>query len=61
MLMDQVSRRELRLLRGYAWEPAQMAGLADLVARLFCMKLIDILRRVDEHPDFDPRSDYSLR
>jgi hypothetical protein len=51
--------------------PAVLSGLADGVAgklgghvgvapRIFLKRLVDVLDRVDEHPEFDPVRDYDL-
>lgn len=39
----------------------ELGGKVGIAPRLFCKKLIDVLQRVDEHPDFNPRTDYSLK
>ncbi len=38
----------------------RLGGKVGIAPRLFCKKLVDVLQRVDEHDDFDPRTDYSL-
>lgn len=38
----------------------RLGGKVGIAPRLFCKKLVDVIQRVDEHDDFDPRSDYSL-
>ncbi|HUP68597.1 MAG TPA: BREX system ATP-binding protein BrxD [Acidimicrobiales bacterium] len=39
----------------------KLGGKVGIAPRLFCKKLVDVLQRVDEHPEFDPRTDYSLK
>ena len=48
-------------LRDFGHTIAGAGGKVGIAPRLFCKKLVDILQRVDEHPDFDPRTDYSLQ
>ncbi len=39
----------------------ELGGQVGVAPRVFLRKLVaDVLDRVDEHPDFDPRSDYAL-
>ncbi|MFD8338165.1 BREX system ATP-binding protein BrxD [Streptomyces solisilvae] len=37
-----------------------LGGRVGIAPRLFLKKLVDVLDRVDEHADFDPRRDYPL-
>ena len=39
----------------------QFGGRAVVAPRIFVKKLVDVLDRIDQHPDFDPRRDYVLR
>lgn len=38
----------------------RLGGKVGIAPRLFCKKLVDVVQRVDEHGDFDPRTDHSL-
>ena len=39
----------------------QLGGKVGVAPRIFLKKLVaDVLDRVDQHPDFDPRRDYAL-
>lgn len=38
----------------------ELGGHVGLSPRVFLRKLVDVLDRVDQHPDFDPRTDYTL-
>lgn len=38
----------------------ELGGKVGIAPRLFCKKLVDVLQRVDEHDEFDPRLHYSL-
>jgi len=49
-------------LRDFAHTVAgALGGKVGIAPRLFCKKLVDVLQRVDEHPDFDPRTDYAIQ
>ena len=39
----------------------QFGGRAVVAPRVFVKKLVDVLDRVDQYPEFDPRRDYMLR
>lgn len=39
----------------------QFGGKVGVAPRIFVKKLVDILDRVDQHPGFDPRRDYTVR
>lgn len=45
------------LARGVA---GQLGGEVGIAPRVFLRKLVDVLDKIDEHPDFDPRRDYAL-
>ena len=38
----------------------QLGGQVGIAPRQFLRTLIDVLDRIDLHPDFDPRTDYTL-
>ncbi|GAB2894733.1 BREX system ATP-binding protein BrxD [Streptomyces mayteni] len=38
----------------------QLGGRVGIAPRLFLKRLVDVLDRIDEHPEFDPRRDYPL-
>lgn len=38
----------------------QLGGKVGIAPRLFLKKLVDVLQRVDQYNDFDPRADYPL-
>jgi hypothetical protein len=38
----------------------ELGGSVGIVPRLFLKKLVDVLDRVDQYPDYDPRRDYAL-
>ena len=38
----------------------ELGGSVGIAPRVFLRKLIDVLDKVDEHADFDPRRDYAL-
>lgn len=42
-------------------ETAGFGGRVDIVPRLFLRRLVDIMDRVDQYPDFDPRVDVGLK
>jgi hypothetical protein len=39
----------------------QFGGKVGVAPRIFVKKLVDILDRIDQHPGFDPRRDYTVR
>lgn len=39
----------------------RFGGRAGIAPRIFVKKLVDVLDRIDQHPDFDPRRDYTVR
>jgi hypothetical protein len=39
----------------------QFGGRAAIAPRIFVKKLVDVLDRIDQHPGFDPRRDYTVR
>lgn len=39
----------------------RFAGRTGIAPRIFVKKLVDVLDRIDQHPGFDPRRDYSLQ
>ena len=38
----------------------ELGGRVGIAPRLFLRKLVDVMDRVDQNPDFDPRSHYHL-
>ncbi len=38
----------------------ELGGGVGIAPRVFLKKLVDVLDRIDEHPDYDPRRDYAL-
>src|SRR5699024_336317 len=38
----------------------ELGGKVDIAPRLFLGKLVDVMDRGDQNPDFDPRRHYSL-
>ena len=36
-------------------------GRVDVAPRLFLRELVDVLDRIDQHPDYDPHAHYSLQ
>ncbi len=57
-LMATVDDELLReLARGVA---GKLGGKVGVAPRIFLKRLVDVLDRVEEHPDFDPRQHYSL-
>src|SRR5699024_4465412 len=48
-------------LLGFAEAVAgELGGKVGIAPRLFLRKLVDVMDRVDQNPDFDPRRHYSL-
>jgi hypothetical protein len=45
------------LARGVA---GKLGGRVGVAPRIFLKRVVDLLDRVDEHPDFEPREHYSL-
>ena len=39
----------------------QFGGRVGIAPRIFVKKLVDVLDRIDQHPGFDPRRDYTVR
>jgi hypothetical protein len=39
----------------------QFGGRIGVAPRIFVKKLVDVLDRIDQYPDFDPRTQYTLR
>lgn len=39
----------------------QFGGRIGIAPRIFVKKLVDVLDRIDQYPDFDPRTQYTLR
>ena len=37
-----------------------LGGKVGLAPRLYLKKLVDVLDRIEQFPDFDPRKDYGL-
>jgi hypothetical protein len=57
-LMRRVDNEYIELLaHGVAGE---LGGGVGIAPRVFLRKLIDVMDKVDEHADFDPRRDYAL-
>ena len=56
--MSQVDNAVITdLARGVA---GKLGGRVGVAPRIFLKRMVDLLDRVDEHPDFDPRKHYTL-
>ncbi len=57
-VMSQVDNGVITdLARGVA---GKLGGRVGVAPRIFLKRMVDLLDRVDEHPDFDPRKHYTL-